>query len=231
LRRHGLPLLAAALLVGSVAAFTWTEKLKLDRSPIAAPRFQRQLSPSCGCRHASAHLSFLLRRTDRLTVAVVDANERLVRTLAAGVKRRRGRVKLEWDGRDSAGRIVTDADYRLRVRLERTGQEIVIPVTVKVDTKPPDVRLLGLSATTLSPGGPGITLRYDATEYSTPILFVDGRVAVRGAGRDSGPSALTWDGTRRSRRVRPGKHKLTLVVVDRAGNRSEPTKPVTIVVR
>jgi FlgD Ig-like domain len=226
-----LPLLAVALLVGSVAAFTWTEKVKLDRSPIGAPRFQRQLSPSCGCRHASAHLSFLLRRTDRLNVAVVDENERLVRTLAADVERRRGRVKLEWDGRDSAGRIVADADYRLRVRLERTGQEIVIPVTVKVDTQPPDVQLLGLSATTLSPGDSGITLRYDATEYGTPILLVDRRVAVRGAGQDAGPSALTWEGTRRSRRVRAGTHELALVVVDRAGNRSEPTEPVTVVVR
>lgn len=166
-----------------------------------------------------------------MNVAVVDESERVVRTLAAGVERRPGRVKLEWDGRDSAGRIVPDGDYRLHVQLERTGQEILIPVTVKVDTKPPGVRLLGLSATTFSPGGRGVTLRYEATEYGWPILFVDGRVAARGIGRDAGESELTWDGTRRSKRIRAGMHEVTLAVVDRAGNRSEPTKPVTVIVR
>src|SRR4029079_16095636 len=60
--RTALIVLAVALFVGSAAAFTGTERLKLAASPVAKPLFERHLSPTCGCTHATSTLSLLLRR-------------------------------------------------------------------------------------------------------------------------------------------------------------------------
>ena len=88
--RTALIVLAVALLVGSAAAFTRTERLKLAQSPVAKPKFERHLSPACGCSHATASLSLLLRRPERLDVSVIDSDGGHVATLAE--VRTRGRA-------------------------------------------------------------------------------------------------------------------------------------------
>jgi hypothetical protein len=230
LGRRSLTLLVIALLLGSAAAFTWTEKLKLAPSTITAPQFNRWLSPECGCRRETARLSFLLRRAERLDVAVVDEDDRVVATLAQGLERRPGRVVLEWNGRDASDRIAPDGAYRLRVRLERAGRTILIPTGVHVDTRPPTARLLGVSATSFSLGRGGVVFRYTANEPARPILLLGDRVALRGRLRAAGSAKLLWQGELRSRTIAPGLYRVALAVVDRAGNRSDPTEPVTIVV-
>ena len=231
MRRRALIVLTVALLLGSAAAFTWTEKLKLERAPIGEPRFDHRFSPGCGCPRGMARLSFLLHKADRLHVVVVDEADQVVRTLAKDLERPSGRVEFQWDGKDAAGATVPDGDYRLRVALEGAERTIVTRARVRVDTKPPDVRLLSVSALTLVPGGEGIRFRYAASESGRPILLVDGRIASRKRARRSGPATLTWTGTIRSNTVAPGRHQVAVVVADRAGNRSRPTEAVTILVR
>src|SRR4051794_41582463 len=80
--RRGVLAVVVVLLAGSAAAFTRTEKLKLDPAPVAKPRFERHLSPGCNCPRKEATLSFLLRRPEQLDAAVVDLDGRRVVTLA-----------------------------------------------------------------------------------------------------------------------------------------------------
>jgi hypothetical protein len=130
----GMTVLAAALMLGSAAAFTWTERLKLERPPIGVPRFDNTLTPGCGCPRERARVSFLLRRRERLDVFVIDEDDHVVRTLAADLEKRPGRVELKWDGKDGRGRTVPEGDYRVRLRLERAGRTIMFPSEIRVTT-------------------------------------------------------------------------------------------------
>jgi hypothetical protein len=222
-------LLAVLLLLGSAAAFTWTEKLKLEPPPVEATPFHKRFSPLCGCRRETARLSFVLVRGDSIDVEVVDKDAEVVRTLADGLERRPGRVKLDWDGRDADGNVVPDGAYRVRVRLERADRSVLLRRSVRVDTQPPHVQLRGVSATTFSRGGRGIVIRYTASEPGRLVLLVDGRRAVR-MRVEAGASSLTWDGTFRSQMAAPGVHEVAFRMVDDAGNRSDTTEPVRVTV-
>jgi hypothetical protein len=106
---------------------------------------------------------------------------------------------------------------------------IVIPVDVHVDTVPPRARLRGVSNTTLTPGG--IVFSYETNEFGRPLLLVDGKLAAGGPGREpAGLKTLTWAGRALRKLLPPGIYSVSLVVEDRAGNRSEPTDSTTIAV-
>jgi hypothetical protein len=224
-----MTLLAVTLLVGSVAAFTYTQKLKLERSPVGTARFDRWLSPECGCPRETARLSFRLGERERIDSTIVDGNGDLVRMLLTGAEREPGRVRLEWDGRDEAGRIVADGDYRVRVRLRDERRTIVIPVEVHVDTVPPQARLLGVSSTTLEPGEK-IELAYETNEFGRPFLLVDDEPAAGGPERTPGRKTVVWGGRLRRALLPPGIYSVSVIVEDRAGNRSEPTASAHIAV-
>jgi hypothetical protein len=223
-------LLAVALLLGSAAAFTWTEHLKLQRLPVTEARFERWFSPLCGCRRESERLSFRLLRRDRIDVAVVDEDGEVVKALAESLERPPGHVELDWDGRDAAGGIVPDATYRVRVHLERADRTVLLRRPVRVDTRPPRVRMGSISATTLSLGGDGIRIGYTVSEPGRLVLLVDGRRAVAARVQQAGSSTLRWRGAFRSRTIAPGVHEIAFAFVDRAGNRSQRTDPVPVTV-
>ena len=210
--RTALIVLAVALLVGSAAAFTRSERLKLAASPLGKPKFERHLSPTCDCRHATASLSFLLRRPERLDVSVVDSDGGHVATLAEAQDQRAGRVGFEWDGRDDSGQVVPDGLYLLKIRLERDRRTILIPKTILVDTAAPQVRILDAVS-----GVDGVQVRYRTNETARAILVLDGKKVARGS-----KGQVSWQP-----QVTPPTEGLTLVAVDRAGNRAEPV-PVTL---
>jgi len=224
-----MTVLAVTLLVGSVAAFTYTQKLKLERSPVGTARFERWLSPECDCPRQTAQLSFRLGERERIDATIVDADGDFVRTLLRESEQEIGRVRMEWDGRDEAGGIVPDGDYRVRVRMRDEARTIVIPTEVHVDTVPPRVRLRGVSSTTLEPGEE-IELSYETNEFGRPLLLVDGELAARGPERTPGRRTVDWAGRVRGALLPPGIYSVSLVVEDSAGNRSEPTDSTTIAV-
>ena len=225
-----MTVLAVTLLVVSVAAFTYTQKLKLERSPVGTARFfERWLSPDCECPRETTRLTFQLRERERIDATIVDADGDFVTTLLVGSEQGPGRVKTEWDGRDEAGRVVSDGDYRVRVRMRDERRTIVIPVEIHVDTVPPRARLLGVSSTTLA-RGEKIQLDYETDEFGRPILLVDDEPAVAGVQRQPGPGTVDWRGRVRRAPLPPGLYSVSLVVVDRAGNRSEPTASAHIAV-
>ncbi len=228
-------MLVLLLLVATTAAFAVTEALKLQRSPVTAPRFDRLFSPTCVCETGTARLAFRLREPATIGAVIVGEDDDPVRTLARSARQREGPVAFEWDGRDDRGDVVPDGRYRLRIELEEDGRVIVIPTGVRVDTREPEVELVRIRSRGLSPDGDNrndrLRIRYTATERSRPLVFVDGTAVFTGAIRPPGTSRVVWGGKRARRLTRLGAHTVWIRVQDAAGNLSEPTTPFRVRVR
>jgi hypothetical protein len=211
------------LLGGTAAAFAVTQGLKLEKSPVLSPRITKTFSPVCECDREHALVNFKLRKGDRVTLEVVDGDGDVVRTLFRG--RRFGPVRLEagWDGRDDAGRVVPDGDYRPRVRLADAHRTIVFPNEMTVDTVKPRVEHFSVSRRVFSPDGDGradgVSVSYRLSERGRVRLFVNGKQRVRKLGQ-APTGAIQWFGKFRGRAVKPRLYRLELVAVDDAGNRS-----------
>jgi hypothetical protein len=217
LSRTGLIAVALVLLIGSAAAFARSERLKLEPSPVAKPKFERHLSPICDCRTATSSLSFLLRRPERLDVSVVDSEGDHVATLVDSQDFNAGRISFEWDGREDSGEVSPDGIYRLKVRLEHDRRTILIPETIIVDSVPPRIRVLEAVS-----GADGILVRYDVDGRVRALLLDDGKIVIRARTRRAGTGRLTWQPMEKG-----AVTGLTLVAIDPAGNRSEPV-PVVV---
>jgi hypothetical protein len=235
LRRAAVTALVLALLAGTAAAFVVTEELKLERSPIARPQFDRIFSPVCDCVKETARLVFGLRSADTIDAVIVDADGDPVRTLASGSRRGRGRVVFRWGGRDDAGALVPEGVYRLQVRLADQRRTIVIPNRIRVDTTPPIVVLEGVAPRRLSPDGDGrndtARVTFSSSERARPLVLVDGAVAARGRIRAAGTKALAWRGTKAGKPLPAGLYALSLEARDRAGNLSDPTAATAVTIR
>ena len=234
MRRYAPVIVTLALVAASAAAFTVTERLKLERSPITAPRFDRQFSPVCDCPTAVARLRLLFREAETVDATVVDSQGNAVRTLASGEAVPAGRHTFLWDGRDDDGELVPDGVYRLRLRLEREGRTIAVPTTIRVDTTPPRVVLLAVRPSAFVPGSSGrrsyVKVVFRSSERGQQELIVDGEVASTSPVRARGRSSLNWRGTLDGQQVEPGSYELAVRVRDRAGNESRPAGPASVTV-
>jgi FlgD Ig-like domain len=217
-----------ALLVATTAAFVVTEALKLERPPVGHMGAPRAFSPTCECPKRTARLSFRLRRDDSLDIAVVDGQENVVRTLATDVRPGRGRVRVRWGGRNDAGAIVPDGQYRLRVHLDGEDRTVTFRRSFAVDTDPPEILLLEVGDTRLTAGSEGISIRIELSEPARVHLRVDGRAALRFGLVESGTETVVWPGTFRRGPLPAGEYELALRGRDRAGNRSQLTRTVGI---
>ena len=237
---RGLPpivrvLVVLAILAGTAAAFVVTEKLKIQRAPVGSPLFSQAFSPTCECETAVAELRFRVRKSDRVTALVVDDEGAPVRTLLERKRIGRGPVTLEWDGRTDSATIAPDGLYRLRVDLAGEGRTIVFPSTVRLDTRSPEVEIVRIGPSEIAPtgelGGPRVRVVYRADEKAAAVILVDGTVAVHGRRRAPGRGRVAWRGTVNGELVAPGDYRLEFVVIDEAGNRSEPAVEVIVRVR
>ncbi|HUC35453.1 MAG TPA: hypothetical protein VMR48_07150, partial [Gaiellaceae bacterium] len=96
--------------------------------------------------------------------------------------------------------------------LEHDRRTILVPKTVLVDTAAPRARIMEAVA-----GVDGVQVRYRTNETARAILVLDGKRVARGS-----KGRVTWQPP-----GPPPTEGLTLVAVDRAGNRAEPV-PVTL---
>jgi len=226
-RRVAVTVLVLALLGGTAAAFTVTEALKLERSPLTAPRFAEVLSPTCACRTQVARLSFRLRKPDRLDVDIVSGEDP-VRTLAHDLDRTRSRVRLRWDGRDDAGAVVPDGVYRLRVSLQKADRKIMFPHEIRVDTEAPALEVVRIRPAAFSPDGDGrrdtVTISLRTSEAGQALLFVNGQLAAKARMETEGETELLWDGSLEGRPLEQDVHTLFARVRDLAGNLSPPAR-------
>jgi hypothetical protein len=210
------------LLGATAGAFVVTEGLKLERSPIThvvvAPKV---FSPTCECGRDVTLVAFRLRKADRLTVAIVDSGDDVVRTLLGPVAQPKGPVAVTWDGRNDAGRVVADGSYRPRVHLRH--RTILMPNPIRVDTKPPVLRLRRVWPRVLE-AGRVLRVRYRVNEPAQISLFLDGRRIVLGRS-----SKLVWKVEWRAHAA-PGTYRLTADARDLSGNVSGATRAIRILV-
>lgn len=226
--------LVAALLVATSSAFVVTEKLKLTRNPIIGPRVDKVFSPTCDCRTGAATIAFRLRRPDRVSVQIIDADGGLVRELARSRAQGRAPVTYLWDGRDGDGRVVDEGTYRPRVHLDAQRRTIVMPNPIRVDVTPPRVESFTARPLVISPDGDGrfdrAKIRYRVSERSVVELYVDGRRALRRLGtRTTG--TLDWFGVAGGEPLPQGRYLLRVVARDVAGNLGRRSGSRTVAIR
>ena len=72
-------------------------------------------------------IKFKLREADRLDVSIVDGADRVVRTIERDRDYAQGPVEIEWDGRDDAGKVLPEGEYKPRIRLRRRQDDLHAP--------------------------------------------------------------------------------------------------------
>jgi hypothetical protein len=213
--------LVLVLLAATTVAFVVTERLKLEPSPITKVSGTKVFSPTCECDTNLALIRFTLRKAHRMKASMVDATGAHVRTLIGPVRRQRGPVETSWDGRDDDGAVVPDGPYRTRVDLGY--RTIVMPNRINVDTTAPVLKLRTIGPRVLRPGS-RLKVRYLLDEPARVSVFLDGRRVLLGLS-----SRLKWK-VEWPVRARPGRHGVTVTARDAAGNLSNATRPVVVVV-
>jgi hypothetical protein len=122
----------ALLVLATVAAFAWSQRLKrdplvLDRVTFApewkpgakrgAPR-SRSFSPNGDCRFDRIRIRFRVTRSDRAHVQIVKPGGKLIVTLARDTYLKRYRFfTFHWDGRVRNDGKAPPGRYKLRVKL------------------------------------------------------------------------------------------------------------------
>jgi hypothetical protein len=209
------------LLAATAVAFVETERLKLKPSPVTKVSVTKFFSPTCECDDQTAVIAFRLRKPGRLTVSIVDADHNPVQTLVGPAAVKKGRVVATWDGQSGAGGFAPDGSYRARIQLGY--RTIYMPNRIHVDTTPPVVKLRNVGPRILQPRS-RLKVRYLLNEPARVSVYLDGRRVVLGRS-----SRLKWK-VDWPVRARPGKHRVTVTARDAAGNLSNATRPVVVVV-
>jgi hypothetical protein len=123
-------LVFALLVLATVAAFAWSQRVKRD--PLVLDHVQfgvkgLSFEPNGRCGARSARIKFRLTTTDHATVTVIRPGGALVATLASDrYLPRYNYFTFHWDGRGLSGALARPGHYKLRVSL--IGQErILVP--------------------------------------------------------------------------------------------------------
>ena len=232
LRRFGPQALVALLVLSTGIAFAVTEHLKLEKSPITKTKVTRRFSPTCRCSTSRVSISFRLRRSDKVTISILDSDNHVIRTLLDNVYEPVGRLRATWNGRDGYGLIAPDGEYGVRVRLPAERRTINLPNVIHLDTSPPKITLLGVVPRTISPDedkrADVAHVKFKLSKDSWALLYVDGHLVTKAR---LGSRKIEWHGKDSHGRLRLGPHRLTLRALDAAGNQSAATAPVEVDVR
>ncbi len=233
-RRIAITLLVLAVLAGSAAAFAVSEGLKVQKSAITGTHVDKTFSPVCDCATGRATIAFRLTRPERLSIGVVDSDGRVVRSLVENGLYGRGRHHFTWNGRDDAGAIVPEGSYRPRIHIGGSGRTLVLPNPIRVDVTRPRVTASSVRPPSFSPDGDGhadvVRVSYRISEHAHAILFVNGKQRVLTRFQPV-RGEVVWYGKVAGKALPPGRYRLALGAVDRAGNRSRPVRAGAVVLR
>ena len=232
MRTLAITALVLALLGATTAAFAVTEALKLERSPITAPKFDKRFSPTCECGTETAVLALRFRKPDSIDAYLVDSAGDRVRALTTNEHVARGDFRFLWNGLTDGGAVAPDGRYRLWIHLDEQRRTILLPNTVEVDTAPPRIKLLEPPRLVFSPDGnqrnDQLEIRYRSNEKASVDVLVDGEVVVRGKARQKGESKVSWRGEHAGGSVAAGIYQVAIRARDRAGNVSAPTEAASV---
>jgi hypothetical protein len=138
-------LVFALLVLATLAAFAWSQRLKrdplvLDRTSfVAVPRLHPQAPPVPGftpngdCRYDRIRIRFRTTESDQGTVQVVKPGGKLIVTLARDTYLKRYHFHTYyWDGHSREDGIAPAGRYKLRVKLLGQDRVLVPPGTIKL---------------------------------------------------------------------------------------------------
>jgi hypothetical protein len=138
-------LVFALLVLATVAAFAWAQRLKrdplvLDRVTfVAVPRLHpdaplvHSFSPNGDCRYDEVRIRFRVTQSDHATVQVVKPGGRVVLTLARDrLLKRYHFFTFYWDGKQRGGGTAHPGRYKLRVKLLSQERVLVTPGAIKL---------------------------------------------------------------------------------------------------
>jgi len=220
----------ALLVCATFAAFFVAQRVKATPAIIVHFRVARICSPNGDGIRDGCPISFRLKKTDDVTLRVIDSRGDPVRTLASNSPLAAyHRFRVSWDGRDDAGRRVPDGPYRYRLNLRRQGRSLVLPTVQVVDTTPPvpHVTAIGPESATPQifpdPEGRPLTIHVATPTVGAPttvaIYRTDPRPAlVAQLPALHGPGTATWNGTVNGAPAPPGTYVVGLSTRDFAGN-------------
>ncbi len=125
-------LVFALLVLATIAAFAWSQRLKRDPLLIDNISFSsgagRAFIPSQGCRLDRERIRFRITTSDHATVQVIAPGGRLVRTIVRDrYLARYNYFTFYWNGRDGAGELAPTGHYKLRVKLLSEERTLVPP--------------------------------------------------------------------------------------------------------
>jgi|GEM_PF-1416490 len=228
--------LKATDLAGNIS--TATAEVLVDRQPprIEAVAFSNSyFSPNGDEKKDSTEISFSLYDTyaDKMlvTASIVDENGDAVAKLIDGQELEAGEQILTWEGTSIPGSLetlVSDGVYKVKICAEDSAGNTGTcePVTVVVDTVPPEVIDLAADPNPFTPNNDGINDRADFSYvFSEPcnaelrILRDDGATLFRDHRHyDIENGNFSWDGTGFHGEILGEEHPYYLYAEDRAGN-------------
>ncbi len=220
------------LVVATLAAFVVTQHLKRS-SPVLlrAGAYPGYFSPNGDGVREVTRISFSPKRTDEVSVSIVDSAGDVVRGLGERRARARQRLTFAWDGFTDAGGRAPDGTYRARIDLRGQGRSIEVPGPIVLDTKVPSPRIVrvrpgprdGAPGVFPARGARAVGVRLRGITSRAPALLVyrvEGarvRLVLRLLGRPQ-LNLLSWDGRLHGRLAPAGTYLLAVRVSDLAGN-------------
>jgi hypothetical protein len=138
----------ALLVLATVAAFAWSQRLKrdplvLDRVSFRAVPYAkgtppvRAFTPNGDCRYDGMRIRFRVTVSDRGDVQIVRPGGKLVVTLArAAYLKRYHFFTYHWNGRTRNDGIAPPGRYKLRVRLHGEGRTLVPGAVIRLHRAP-----------------------------------------------------------------------------------------------
>jgi hypothetical protein len=143
-------LVFALLVLATVAAFAWSQRVKrdpliLDRVTfVAFPRKHpgagpvHSFTPNGDCRFDLMRIRFRVTQSDHATVQVVRPGGRVVITLARDRFLKRYHFHtFYWDGRSRDDGTAPPGRYKLRVKLLEQERTLVTPGAIRLHSAPP----------------------------------------------------------------------------------------------
>jgi flagellar hook assembly protein FlgD len=220
------------LVIATFGAFFAAQRLKNSPPVLSRLTVFPYFSPNRDGRHDVARLSFMVKETDRVTVAVLDDEGDEVRELMSTRRLVAGRlVRLKWDGRDDDGALCRDGRYRYRITLQHEGRSVIPATSVRLDTTAPRPRVVSIGPE--HDFGPELLPLPDGGEAEVHLQAPGTKPVIRLFKTGPGPTKLVltkklpdgtkvwrWNGlTESGRPVSPGTYLVALETRDQAGNR------------
>lgn len=184
----------------------------------------------------TAGVTFRIDRPARLTVVVIDARGRAVRTLMTPAPRTARWYRLSWNGSRNGGGKAADGRYRVKVIATRAGRTTVRMRAVALDATPPSLAGPYAWPSPFWPDGDGVRDRLTVTgrvsgERARVVTTLRASNGVSVSYTDRGVLGTvrhSFDGRSGGRRVGYGRMNVRVAARDAVGNQRVRSRTVLV---